>query len=81
MEAIKARHIMQSNVSHKNNKVMEKTMDALWVRCPICGNKTRTKVYENTVLLKFPLYCPKCRKEIRVDVVQLKMVLSDEPDA
>ena len=55
-------------------------MDALWVRCPICGNKTRTKVYENTVLLKFPLYCPKCRKEIRVDVVQLKMVLSDEPD-
>ena len=49
---------------------------SLWIHCPICGGKTRTKVYEGTVLVKFPLYCPKCKKEIRVDVVQLKMVLS-----
>lgn len=48
----------------------------LWIHCPICGGKTRIKVYADTVLVKFPLYCPKCRKEIRVDVVQLKMVLS-----
>ena len=27
------------------------------------GSKTRTKVYEETVLLNFPLYCPKCKKE------------------
>ena len=54
---------------------------SLWIRCPICGSKTRTKVYEDTVLVKFPLYCPKCKKEIRVNVVKLKMVLSDEPDA
>ena len=26
-----------------------------WVRCPSCGNKTRIKVYEDTVLLNFPL--------------------------
>lgn len=52
-----------------------------WIYCPICGGKTRTKVYEDTILLNFPLYCPKCKKEIRIDVVQLKMVLSDEPDA
>ena len=25
----------------------------LWVRCPSCGNKTRIKVYEDTVLLNF----------------------------
>ena len=43
---------------------------------PICGGKTRTKVYEDTVLIKFPLYCPKCKKEILVDVVKFKMVLS-----
>ena len=55
--------------------------DSLWIRCPICNGKTRTKVYEDTVLLNFPLYCPKCKKEIRVNVVKLKMVLSDEPDA
>lgn len=52
-----------------------------WIRCPICGSKTRTKVYDDTVLIKFPLYCPKCKKEIRVNVVQLKMIVSNEPDA
>ncbi|MCU7653714.1 cysteine-rich KTR domain-containing protein [Acutalibacter sp. LFL-21] len=52
-----------------------------WIRCPICGGKTRTKVYEDTVLVKFPLYCPKCKKELRIDVVKLKLVLSKEPDA
>ncbi|MCI6535976.1 MAG: cysteine-rich KTR domain-containing protein [Lachnospiraceae bacterium] len=49
---------------------------SLWIHCPICGGKTRTKVYEDTVLIKFPLYCPKCKKELLVDVVKLKMVLS-----
>ena len=28
----------------------------LWVRCPRCKQKTRIKVYQNTVLLNFPLY-------------------------
>lgn len=54
---------------------------SLWVRCPLCDNKTRTKVYRDTVLLNFPLYCPKCKKEIRINIVKLKMVLSNEPDA
>ena len=57
----------------KVNDVQEKS---LWVHCPICGGKTRVKVYADTVLVKFPLYCPKCKREIRIDVVQLKMVLS-----
>lgn len=50
--------------------------DSLWIRCPICDGKTRTKVYADTVLVKFPLFCPKCKKEIIIDVVQLKMVIS-----
>ena len=50
--------------------------DSLWIRCPICGGKTRTKVYEDTVLVNFPLFSPKCNKEIRIDVVKLKMVIS-----
>lgn len=53
----------------------------LWVRCPACGNKTRIKVYEDTVLLNFPLYCPKCKAETKVNIVKLKMVLCKEPDA
>ncbi|HAT0460427.1 TPA: conjugal transfer protein, partial [Staphylococcus aureus] len=26
--------------------------------CPVCGNKTRLKIREDTELKKFPLYCP-----------------------
>ena len=48
--------------------------ESKWICCPQCGSKTRVKVYEETVLIKFPLYCQKC------NVVKLKMVLSDEPD-
>lgn len=49
---------------------------SMWVHCPICNGKTRTKVYADTVLVKFPLFCPKCKKEIKIDVVKLKMVIS-----
>ena len=51
--------------------------DSLWIYCPVCGGKTRTKVCKETVLIKFPLYCPKCKKEIKIDVVQLKIVVSE----
>ena len=37
---------------------MEKTE---FIRCPICGNKTRDKVREDTILKNFPLFCPKCK--------------------
>lgn len=50
--------------------------DSFWVRCPICNGKTRIKVNPNTVLVRFPLYCPKCKKETIIDIVQLKMVPS-----
>ena len=54
--------------------------DSLWIRCPTCNSKTRTKVYEDTVLLNFPLFCPKCKKEYVINVVQLKMQVRSEPD-
>ena len=38
---------------------------SLWVPCPICNSKTRTKVYEDSVLINFPLFCPKCKKNTR----------------
>jgi len=47
-----------------------------WVCCPICNGKTRIKIYADTVMFKFPLYCPKCKKETRVDVMQLKIAIS-----
>lgn len=67
---------MQSYTIIGGVDMKDKRNDSLWIRCPICGGKTRTKVYADTVLVKFPLFCPKCKKEIRIDVVQLKMVIS-----
>lgn len=52
-----------------------------WIRCPICGNKTRTKVRLDTVLKRFPLFCPKCRRETTIDVVKMNMLVIKEPDA
>ena len=34
-----------------------------WVRCPVCGNKTRLQIRKDTELKNFPLYCPKCKQE------------------
>ena len=34
-----------------------------WIRCPVCGNKTRDRIREDTVLKNYPLYCPKCKQE------------------
>lgn len=42
----------------------------VWLRCPVCGNKTRLKVRIDTELTNFPLYCPKCRQETLVNVKQ-----------
>ncbi len=49
---------------------MEKTE---WVRCPVCGNKTRTMIRENTELKNFPLYCPKCKQESLIEAERLQI--------
>lgn len=50
-----------------------------WVHCPVCGNKTRTKVNEDTILIRFPMFCPKCRRESIVTIE--KNCIRKEPDA
>ena len=42
-----------------------------WLLCPVCGNKTRLKLREDTVLEKFPLFCPKCKQETLINVRQI----------
>lgn len=27
-----------------------------WIRCPVCGGKTRDRIREDTVLKNYPLY-------------------------
>lgn len=52
-----------------------------WIRCPVCTNKTRDKVREDTILKNYPLYCPKCKQESLIDVKNLKIVVIKEPAA
>ena len=52
-----------------------------WVYCPLCGNKTRNKIREDTILKNYPLYCPKCRQETLIEVTNLRMTVIAEPDA
>ena len=52
-----------------------------WLRCPVCGNKTRDRIRENTVLINFPLYCPKCRQVSIITAEKLQVQIIKEPDA
>ena len=51
--------------------------EAYWVHCPVCSSETRVKVFEDTVLINFPLMCPHCQKETIINVVKLKLVPAD----
>ena len=55
---------------------MEK-INSEWVRCPVCGNKTRTRIRKDTELRNFPLYCPKCKQETLINVKNMKISLLD----
>ena len=46
-----------------------------WVRCPVCGNKTRLQIRADTELKNFPLYCPKCRQESLIDIKDLQVTV------
>lgn len=52
-----------------------------WVLCPICNNKTRSKIREDTEMTNFPLYCPKCKQEMLVNIKKLTTIIVKEPDA
>lgn len=52
-----------------------------WILCPICGNKTRDRISEDTILENYPLYCPKCKQESLIMAKQLHIEVIKEPDA
>lgn len=55
--------------------------EATWLGCPVCHQKTRTKILPTTRLDHFPLYCRHCKKETLVRVEALKITPIIEPDA
>lgn len=54
-----------------------KAMKTEWIYYPICGNKTRTMIREDTELRNFPLYCPKCKKKTIISVQDMKVTLAE----
>ena len=54
---------------------------AEWILCPFCGNKTRDRIREDTVLKNYPLYCPKRKKETLINAKELHITVIKEPDA
>jgi predicted Zn-ribbon and HTH transcriptional regulator len=52
-----------------------------WIYCPVCGNKTRDRIRADSVLINYPLYCPKCKHESLINAKQLNISVIIEPDA
>ncbi|WP_322090623.1 cysteine-rich KTR domain-containing protein [Mediterraneibacter gnavus] len=51
-----------------------------WIHCPECKCRTRTKIKRETVIKFFPIFCPKCKYECLIDVENMNIKLSVEPD-
>lgn len=56
-------------------------MEIEWIKCPICGKKTRDKIRADTVLENFPVFCPKCKEETLINVKQFQITVVQEPAA
>lgn len=52
-----------------------------WILCPVCGNKTRDRIREDTILINYPLYCPKCRQESLIGAKALQVTVIKELEA
>ncbi len=46
-----------------------------WLLCPLCGNKTRNKIREDTISKNYPLYCAKCKQETLIEVKDLQITV------
>ena len=55
-------------------------MEAIFVLCPFCGEKTRLKLLPDTVLQNYPLFCPKCKREVIISADHQKIRIT-KPDA
>lgn len=68
-----------NDIDFKKSGVIMKRIE--WIRCPVCTNKTRDRIREDTILKNYPLYCPKCKQESLIDAKSLNIIVIKEPDA
>ena len=55
-------------------------MNSSWLICPVCGGKTRDQIRKDTVLINYPLYCPKCKQTTLINVNELNTTVIKEPN-
>ncbi|WP_288863317.1 cysteine-rich KTR domain-containing protein [uncultured Megasphaera sp.] len=60
---------------------MNEPIESNWLLCPVCKSKTRIRLRVDTVLENFPLFCPKCKQEMLINVKKLNIPVIKEPDA
>ncbi len=53
-------------------------VETKWLLCPSCHGKTRTKLRKDTILIRFLLFCPKCKKEMLINVNSYRAEVIDE---
>lgn len=63
------------------NTVKDETESKRWLLCPVCQSKTRTMLRRDTTLRNFPLFCPKCKREILINLQNEEITVIREPDA
>ena len=44
-----------------------------WIKCPVCGEKKRVKLMDDTEFNHFSLFCRKCRTECIINAKQFKI--------
>ena len=73
---------MLNNILGENTFSEVTNMDGTeWIKCPICKNKTRNKIRPDTVLKNYPLFCPKCKNEVLIEIEDMQVKIVKEPDA
>lgn len=55
-------------------------MKTEWILCPVCGNKTRDRLRKDTVLINYPLYCPKCKQETLINAKDLQITVIQQQE-
>ena len=66
-------------INQMTNNSERKSME--WLLCPVCNSKTRIKIRPDTEFKMFPLFCPKCRREMLINVEKQNVSVITEPDA
>ena len=48
-----------------------------FIICPICKGKTRQKATKETYLKNFPLFCPKCKCQSIIDLIEGEVTVKE----